>query len=140
MILSHSRPFLLLALPLLVLSSTKDAASDTYIFREGLPSGGTSDTYLQEGLENANNGDTTLIEWDGLDNGGENYVLLRFDEPFSVILPTDVITSATLTYYVPSSNAGDPATVNEVTVDWNPASPSALDAAQFPIHNHRVDQ
>ena len=113
----------------LVVSSPGRA--DTLLFQEGaFAYSNTTDTWLQGASGSADHDGATVLEWDGADAGAENFMLLRFDEVFGTqpgqIQPTDVITSATLTYQV--INPGDPASVNEVTVDWSPPSPTTFDS------------
>ncbi|MGE4620347.1 MAG: DNRLRE domain-containing protein [Planctomycetota bacterium] len=105
------------------------AGSDTLTFQAGVfPNSGTTDTWLQGSSGNANQDTSTVLEWDGEDLGGQNFLLLRFDEIFGTlpgqIQPTDVIVSATLTYSC--IDPGDVASVNEVLVDWSPPSPTTF--------------
>ena len=86
-------------IPSLVLlcSMTVVLEADTLTFQAGVfPNSGTTDTWLQGASGNANQGNSTVLEWDGEDFGGQNFLLLRFDEIFGTlpgqIQPTDVIT------------------------------------------------
>ena len=119
---------LILSLVLLC-SMTVVLEADTLTFQAGVfPNSGTTDTWLQGASGNANQGNSTVLEWDGEDFGGQNFLLLRFDEIFGTlpgqIQPTDVITSATITYS--GIDPGDGASVNEVLVDWSPPSPTTF--------------
>jgi len=105
------------------------SSGDTLTFQSGVTDHGqTTDTWLQGASGNANHDGAAVTEWDGSDGGGENFLLLRFDQLFGAlpgqILPTDQITSATLTYSC--INPGDSATVNEVVVDWSPPTPTTF--------------
>ncbi len=114
---------------MLFFSVTAVLEADTLTFQEGVfPHSGTTDTWLQGASGNANQGNSTVLEWDGEDFGGQNFLLLRFDEIFGIlpgqIQPTDVITSATIAYS--GIDPGDAASVNEVAVDWSPPSPTTF--------------
>ncbi|MEC9477301.1 MAG: DNRLRE domain-containing protein [Planctomycetota bacterium] len=114
---------------LLLSSITNLVLADTLEFQAGVfPNSGTTDTWLQGASGNANQGNSTILEWDGEDFGGQNFLLLRFDEIFGTlpgqIQPTDVITSATLSYSC--IDPGNGASVNEVLVDWSPPSPTTF--------------
>lgn len=107
------------------------SSGDILTFQAGVSDHGqTTDTWLQGASGNANHDGATVIEWDGSDSGGENFLLLRFDELFGglpgQIQPTDQITSATLTYSL--INEGYSATVNEIVVDWSPPSPTTFNS------------
>ena len=119
--------FLLLAS--LWISGMSELRADTLTFQAGsFPFSGTTDTWLQGAVGDANHQSNTVIEWDGADAGAQNFLLIRFDEIFGSgagqIQPSDVITSATLTYT--SIDPGDSATVNEIVVDWSPPSPTTF--------------
>ncbi|MDY6990237.1 MAG: DNRLRE domain-containing protein, partial [Thermodesulfobacteriota bacterium] len=93
-------------------------------FQEGADGyAGTVDTHIMEDEPAAAHGNLESVEWDTDDPSGTGqykYAVLRFDDIFGPALgqiPTGAtIQSATLTYVV--FNTGDPANVNEVTVDW----------------------
>ncbi|MBT5739252.1 MAG: hypothetical protein HOI29_11860, partial [Planctomycetes bacterium] len=99
----------------LLLPFTSFLHADTLTFQEGVYSHSqTTDTWLQGAVGNANHDTSLVIEWDGSDAGGQNFLIIRFDEIFGSlqgqIQPSDVITSATLSYT--SIDPGDAATVN----------------------------
>jgi len=85
---------------------------------------GTVDTHIMESEPGVDHGALDSLNWDTDDPSGQglyNYVLIRFDNIFGsgpgLIPPTATIVSATLYYDV--YDVGDPADVNEVTVDWD---------------------
>jgi len=101
----------------LVLPFTSFLHADTLTFQAGVFSHSqTTDTWLQGAVGNADHDTNSVIEWDGADAGGENFLVIRFDDIFGSlpgqIQPSDVITSATLSYT--SIDPGDAATVNEI--------------------------
>ena len=115
----------------LLLPFTSFLHADTLTFQEGVYSHSqTTDTWLQGAVGNANHDTSLVIEWDGSDAGGQNFLIIRFDEIFGSlqgqIQPSDVITSATLSYT--SIDPGDAATVNEIEVDWSPPSPTTFNS------------
>ena len=96
----------------------------TLTFQDGL-SGytGTVDTHIMEAEPAIDHGTLESVEWDTddpLGTGLYKYALLRFDNIFGSnpgqIPLGATIQSATLRYEV--FNVGDPANINEVTVDW----------------------
>ena len=71
----------------LICSITAVLEADTLTFQEGVfPHSGTTDTWLQGAAGNANQDNSTVLEWDGEDFGGVNFLLLRFDEIFGRLL------------------------------------------------------
>ncbi|MGE4620470.1 MAG: DNRLRE domain-containing protein, partial [Planctomycetota bacterium] len=110
---------------LFLCSYTNLLVADTLTFQAGVfPNSGTTDTWLQGASGNADQNNSTVLEWDGEDLGGQNFLLLRFDEIFGTlpgqIQPTDVITSATLSYSC--IDPGDGASVDQILVDWSLSS------------------
>ncbi len=108
-----------------------------FVFEDGLAGyGGTHDTYLQEGLPAAINGELVAFEWDGLESASNapTYALLRFDDLFSgfggPLAPGATLLSATLTYTIPLSGdqspAGDAGSMHRIAagVAWDEASVS----------------
>lgn len=97
-------------------------AASTVTFRQGIDGySGTVDTYIREAAPSTSH-DGASFEWDGSDPvGNENFGLIRFDDIIGTdpgqIPPDTIIHSATLTYYV--YDIGDPADVNEVSIDWS---------------------
>jgi len=120
-----------LHLQVMFLFVTPVLIADTLTFQEGASAyNGTTDTWLQGAVGNADHDGNTILEWDGSDGGGQNFLLIRFDDVFGTlpgqIKPTDVITSASLTFSV--INPGNTATINEVAVDWSPPSPTTYNS------------
>lgn len=118
-----------LPLQLLALLLSSHLFADTLTFQQGVAGySGTTDTWLQGAVGNADHSSNSLLEWDGLDAGEQNFLLIRFDDLFGTlpgqIAATDIITSATLSFEV--FNAGDQATISEVAIDWSPPFPTTF--------------
>ena len=113
---------LLIGLVGLVALAGVDAGAATIVFQEGLNGySGTVDTYIKGGVPTSSYGSSLVVEWDGDDQGGQDFGLLRFDDIFGAgpnqIPASAIINSATLVYNV--TNAGNAASANAVTVDWD---------------------
>lgn len=106
-------------------SSTLSAAGEaTLIFQEGEGGyTGTVDTHIKEGAPASSFGSLGAVEWDTVATEANNLPkigLMRFDNLFG---PADgqipagaTIQSATLAYSI--FDAGDPANLHEITIDW----------------------
>ncbi len=122
--MSRRRTLEAAALGLMVIASAAPLRAEvvTARFRQGVADyGGTVDTFLKQASPSGFYGSASVVEWDGSDGGGENFGLLRFDDLFGTdpgqIPPGSLILAAALVYEV--NNEGDPATVNEVVVEWD---------------------
>lgn len=99
--------------------------AETLVFQQGADGyGGTVDTFLKGAAPDTSQGSAAVIEWDGEDDGGINYTLLRFEGLFGSgagqIPSGSTIHSAILTYDI--VNTGHLGDVNEVLVPWTSAT------------------
>ncbi|MFG0252488.1 MAG: DNRLRE domain-containing protein [Phycisphaerales bacterium JB038] len=107
---------------LLSAAASLQAESVTATFQQGVAGyTGTRDTFLKQASPNSVYGSASVVEWDGSDGGGKNFGLLRFEglfgaEPDQIPIGSLVVADS-LFYEV--NNEGNPATVNEVAVQWD---------------------